>query len=69
MFSGIRGWENGCNITPYWLSPVYGTHSERQTEEGGNAGERAETTQEKENKPEPNDERTVFSGSLSRENL
>jgi hypothetical protein len=52
MVLGIRGWENGCNITPCWLSSVYDTHSEqRQTEEGGwNTGERAENNSKEKEK-------------------
>lgn len=48
------------------LRVAYVTHSKeaKQGECGWNAGEVAKT-----NKPEPGDERTVFSGSLSRENL
>jgi len=76
MVSGIRGWENGCNVTPYWLSSAYDTHSEHQTslEEDGMRVKRAETNKlkKKENKKinqSLNDERTVFSGSLSRESL
>ena len=72
MVSGIRGWENGCNITPHWFSSACGTHSgnAKRKRLGGMGVKRAETTQEKEKKePErDDDERTVFSGSLFREN-